>query len=84
MVWRSAYGHSSRVFDVAFSPDGASIVSASEDTTARVWRCADGTQAALLSGHSAEVLRASWRSDGAVIATGTLPGVCTDVVGGAQ
>lgn len=69
-MWSSAYGHSSRVFDVAFSPDGASIVSASEDTTARVWRCAGGAQTSLLSGHTAEVLRASWRSDGAVVATG--------------
>ena len=67
---RVAYGHASRIFDVAFSPDDTRIVSASEDTTARVWCCQDASQAALLHGHSAEVMRAAWSPHGSLIATG--------------
>jgi WD40 repeat protein len=64
------YGHSGRVFDVAFSPDSSKVATASEDTTARVWRVTDGASTSLLSGHTAEVLRVAWRPDGELISTG--------------
>ena len=68
--WRAAYGHRARVFDASFSSDSHLLVSASEDCTARVWRLQDLRQTALLSGHSAEVLRVAWKSGSRVVATG--------------
>ena len=39
-----AYGHSERIFDLAFHPTRANILaSASEDLTARIWRLEDGS-----------------------------------------
>ena len=32
-------GHSGPVYSAAFSPDGTSIVTASDDRTARIYRC---------------------------------------------
>ena len=37
------------------SPDGATIVSGSDDTTVRVWRSADGALLYTLEGHTAAV-----------------------------
>lgn len=70
MTVRTAYGHRARVFDVVFSPESDMIVSTSEDSSARVWRTSDMSQAALLTGHTSEVMRAAWNHDGSLIATG--------------
>lgn len=50
------------------------MLSASEDGSARVWSLDSDaiTQQACLSGHSAEVMRASWKPDELLIATGAL------------
>ena len=58
------------MFDVSFSSDSQLLVSASEDCTARVWQLQDLRQTALLSGHSAEVLRVAWKAGSRVVATG--------------
>jgi cytochrome c len=44
-------GHQSNVNTVAFSTDGAHILSGSYDGTLRVWRAKDGAQQAVISGH---------------------------------
>ena len=36
-------GHTGGVSSVAFSPDGKSIVSGSDDNTVKIWSSADGT-----------------------------------------
>jgi ribosome assembly protein 4 len=70
--FQELYGHSGRVFDATFSPDGSKIATASEDTMARVWNVSLGTPVSLLAGHTAEVLRVAWRPDGALLSTGEL------------
>ncbi|WP_291201548.1 caspase family protein [Hyphomonas sp.] len=59
------------VLSAGFSPDGASIVTASEDNTARVWRA--GTDGAwtptVLKGHGSYVTSAAFSPDGASIVT---------------
>eukprot|EP00892_Ulva_mutabilis_P001940 jgi/Ulvmu1/11747/UM008_0160.1 len=71
MSWRSAYGHLGRIFDLTVSPSGSRLLSASEDGSARVWSLDSAaiTQEACVSGHDAEVMRASWNSDETLIAT---------------
>jgi hypothetical protein len=55
-------GHRNRVNSVAFSPDGKSIASASQDQTVRVWDTAGGRLVAVLQGHTSRVIDAIFRS----------------------
>jgi WD40 repeat protein len=62
-------GHEGPVWSAAFSPDGARIVTASNDTTARVWDAASGQEMASLKGHEGPVWSAAFSPDGARIVT---------------
>jgi WD40 repeat protein len=57
------------VFDVAFSPDGRWLATASEDKTARVWDARSGQQQHALS-HDDQVNAVAFSSDGRWLATG--------------
>lgn len=46
----------------AFSPDGARIVTASDDHTARVWDAATGQEGTSLPGHAGSVTSAAFPS----------------------
>jgi WD40 repeat protein len=56
---------------VAFSPDGAHIISGSLDSTIRVWDAQAGEQLAVLEGHSGPVLAVAFSPDGAYIVSGS-------------
>ena len=62
-------GHRGNVLDVAFSPDGNHILSASEDGTARIWSAATGTLERTLRGHSEAVDSAAYSEDGSRVVT---------------
>jgi WD40 repeat protein len=62
-------GHEGQVESIAFSPDGRHVVTASLDSTARIWDAAVGRQIAVLKGHEAAVGGASFSPDGRRIMT---------------
>ncbi|MEH1934504.1 MAG: caspase family protein [Nostoc sp.] len=61
-------GHSAEVLSVSFSPDGKTIVSASNDKTAILWG-RDGRKLRTLTGHTGTVRSVSFSPDGKMIAT---------------
>lgn len=67
-------GHSEPVRAVAWSPDGARVVSASLDQTVRVWDVADGSLLATLTGHTDWVMDVAWSPDGGRIASSSTDG----------
>jgi eukaryotic-like serine/threonine-protein kinase len=62
-------GHGDRVSFAAYSPDGARVVTASADKTARIWDAQTGVQLAVLAGHSLYVRSAVYSQDGTRILT---------------
>ena len=60
--------------DWAFSPDGTSIVTASDDHTARAWDAKTGVQLTTLSGHTGRVISAAFSPDSTRIATASYDG----------
>jgi WD40 repeat protein/DNA-binding SARP family transcriptional activator len=57
-------GHTATVRDVAFSPDGAQIASASNDGTVRLWDAASGELRRTLKGHAQSVNAVAYSRDG--------------------
>jgi len=68
IIW-GVNGHSSTVTDVAFSPNGAVMVSGSFDKTVKLWSVADGALVGVLSGHTAEVKSVAFSPDGRLVAS---------------
>src|SRR5665213_3174185 len=63
------FGQTHAVLSASFSPDGARIVTACRDHTARVWDAGDGEELMRLKGHEDEVSSASFSPDGSRIVT---------------
>ncbi|MDA3874673.1 MAG: AbfB domain-containing protein, partial [Kiritimatiellae bacterium] len=62
-------GHTKAVRDIAWSPDGSKLVSASYDNTARVWNASTGESLLTLTGHTDTLGSVDWSPDGLKIAT---------------
>jgi WD40 repeat protein len=62
-------GHLSRVWTIAFSPDGHMLASGSEDQTIRLWNARDGTCLTVLQGHTSGVTSVSFSPNGQILAS---------------
>jgi WD40 repeat protein len=63
-------GHANRVLDVAVTPDASQILSASADSTVKIWRAADRTLLRALTYHMVGVSQMALSRDGKLLATG--------------
>ena len=60
------------VYQVAWSSDSRFLVSASKDSTAKLWEVPSGKRArATLPGHADEVYALDWSPNGTSVATGS-------------
>jgi WD40 repeat protein len=57
------------VYAVAFSPDGARVVTGSGDATAKVWDASNGKLLSSLKGHQASVTAVAFSPDGERVVT---------------
>lgn len=62
-------GHTQYIFSVAWSPDGKTLASGSEDTDIRLWS-AGGQLLGVLRGHDESVRQLAWSPDGKILASG--------------
>ncbi|MFM6270296.1 MAG: WD40 repeat domain-containing protein, partial [Dolichospermum sp.] len=65
-------GHSNWVWSVAYSPDGQTVASGSDDNTIKLWNVNTGNLLQTLKGHSELVSSVAYSPDGQTVASGSL------------
>ena len=65
-------GHTEYVSSASFSPDGTTLVTASDDGTAKIWDVLTGNCLHTLQGHTNYVKSASFSPDGTTLVTASV------------
>jgi WD40 repeat protein len=68
---RKGFSHGNTIYDLAISPEGRTLATASRDGTAKLWNAASGELRAILKGHKGRVARLAFSLDGRTLATGS-------------
>jgi WD40 repeat protein len=71
-IIRSLKGHVYTIYDLAFSPDGERLASASHDGTLRIWDVKTAKTLQILKGHTEPVHGVAWKPDGTQVVSGSL------------
>lgn len=70
-LYQTLSGHNSRIYSADFSPNGRYVVTASGDSSAKIWEVATGKLVATLRGHPSHVFSARFSpSSGQVVTAG--------------
>ena len=64
-------GHTDGIWSVAFSPDGTTLASGSQDRMVKLWDVATGENIATLEGHWSVVRSVAFSPDGTILASGS-------------
>ena len=62
-------GHTDKINSVAFSPDGTTLASGSNDRTIRLWNATTGFHQQTLTGHTSSIYDISFIQDGQTLAS---------------
>jgi WD40 repeat protein len=65
-------GHTRMVLNIAFSPDGERIATASDDRTVKLWDARTGMETLTLRGHTASTLCVAFSPDGYRLVSGSI------------
>ncbi len=64
-------GHKAEIYSVVYSPNGKTVITGSNDNTARLWDVATGQQLHLLQGHTDLVSSVAYSPNGKTVITGS-------------
>jgi WD40 repeat protein len=70
----SLKGHANGFTSMAFSPDGKTLASGSQDKTIKLWDVATRKERAALNGHTSFVYSVAFSPDGKTLASGSFDG----------